>query len=49
MSEEGTLAEIFNQLTGFTEHKEIADQIVSIVHEGDDMNEFRFVKGFVSF
>ena len=31
LSEEGTLANIFNQLTGFTEHKEIAERFVSIV------------------
>lgn len=33
MSEEGTLAEIFNQLTGFTEHKNRAENFVSIVQE----------------
>ncbi|MBO0587527.1 ABC transporter ATP-binding protein [Sporosarcina sp. E16_8] len=33
MSEEGTLAEIFNQLTGFTEHKNRAEKFVSIVQE----------------
>lgn len=30
-SEEGTLAEIFNQLTGFTDHKNRAEKFVSIV------------------
>ncbi|WP_203248321.1 ABC transporter ATP-binding protein [Sporosarcina beigongshangi] len=33
MSEEGTLAEIFNQLTGFTDHKNRAGKFVSIVQE----------------
>ncbi|MDN7242461.1 ABC transporter ATP-binding protein [Planococcus sp. N028] len=33
MSEEGTLAEIFNQLTGFTDHKNRAEKFVSIVQE----------------
>lgn len=32
-NEEGTLEEIFNQLTGFNEHREIAEQFVSIVQE----------------
>ncbi|UOE94906.1 ABC transporter ATP-binding protein [Alkalihalobacillus sp. LMS39] len=32
-STEGTLEAIFNQLTGFNEHKEIAEQFVSIVQE----------------
>ncbi|ADU30507.1 ABC transporter ATP-binding protein [Evansella cellulosilytica] len=31
---EGTLEEIFNQLTGFNEHKQIAENFVSIVKEG---------------
>nr|WP_096440855.1 ABC transporter ATP-binding protein [Alteribacter populi] len=31
---EGTLEEIFNQLTGFDEHKELAENFVSIVQEG---------------
>lgn len=31
LSEKGTLADIFNQLTGFTEHKNIAKNFVSIV------------------
>ncbi|MBE1556567.1 ABC transporter ATP-binding protein [Sporosarcina limicola] len=35
LSEEGTLAEIFNQLTGFTEHRSIAEKFVSIVREED--------------
>ncbi|WP_430791272.1 ABC transporter ATP-binding protein [Virgibacillus flavescens] len=33
-SKEGTLEEIFNQLTGFNEHKEIAGNFVRIVSEG---------------
>ncbi|SES35594.1 ABC transporter ATP-binding protein [Psychrobacillus sp. OK032] len=33
-SKEGTLEEIFNQLTGFSEHKEIAEKFVEIVSEG---------------
>lgn len=33
-SKEGTLEEIFNQITGFTEHKEIAEKFVEIVSEG---------------
>lgn len=32
-SHEGSLEEIFNQLTGFNEHHEIAEQLVSIVQE----------------
>ncbi|MDL4842024.1 ABC transporter ATP-binding protein [Aquibacillus rhizosphaerae] len=32
-NKEGTLEEIFNQLTGFNQHKQIADDIVSIVKE----------------
>ena len=32
-NKEGTLEEIFNQLTGFNQHQEIASDIVSIVHE----------------
>ncbi|MGE6258290.1 ABC transporter ATP-binding protein [Heyndrickxia sporothermodurans] len=32
-NEEGTLEEIFNQLTGFNEHKEISERFVSIVQE----------------
>ena len=35
MSEEGSLSGIFNQLTGFTEHRNIAQDFVSIV-QGDD-------------
>lgn len=30
---EGSLEEIFNQLTGFNEHRDIAEEFVSIVHE----------------
>ena len=30
---EGSLEEIFNQLTGFNEHKETAAEIVSVVQE----------------
>ncbi|KQL35590.1 MULTISPECIES: ABC transporter ATP-binding protein [Bacillaceae] len=33
-NKEGTLEEIFNQLTGFTEHEEIAEKFVGIVREG---------------
>jgi ABC-2 type transport system ATP-binding protein len=33
-SKEGSLEEIFNQLTGFNEHKAIAEEFVSIVEEG---------------
>lgn len=33
LSEKGTLADIFNQLTGFSEHKNIAERFVSIVGE----------------
>lgn len=32
-SHEGSLEEIFNQLTGFDSHKEIADEFVSIIEE----------------
>ncbi|WP_079708694.1 ABC transporter ATP-binding protein [Paraliobacillus ryukyuensis] len=31
---EGSLEQIFNELTGFNEHEQIASDIVSIVHEG---------------
>lgn len=34
-SSEGTLEEVFNQLTGFHEHASIAQRFVSIVREGD--------------
>ncbi|MDX8044430.1 ABC transporter ATP-binding protein [Gracilibacillus sp. S3-1-1] len=34
-NKEGTLEEIFNQLTGFDKHKEIACSIVSVVENGD--------------
>lgn len=33
-NKEGTLEEIFNQLTGFNEHKEIAEQFVNVI-QGD--------------
>ncbi|MFJ8065246.1 ABC transporter ATP-binding protein [Psychrobacillus sp. NPDC096426] len=33
-SEEGTLEKIFNQITGFSEHKAIAEKFVEIVSEG---------------
>lgn len=33
-SAEGTLEEIFNQITGFTEHKQIAERFVGLVSEG---------------
>ena len=32
-SMEGSLEEVFNQLTGFNEHKAIAERFVSIVRE----------------
>lgn len=32
-SMEGSLEQIFNQLTGFTKHKEIADEFVSVLQE----------------
>lgn len=32
-NKEGTLEEIFNQLTGFNEHREIAEKFVSVVQE----------------
>lgn len=34
MSKEGSLEEIFNQLTGFSKHKEIADEFVLALQEG---------------
>lgn len=34
---EGTLEQIFNQLTGFNEHQQIAAEIVSIVNEGQEL------------
>ncbi|GAB6929677.1 ABC transporter ATP-binding protein [Paenibacillus sp. JCM 10914] len=34
MSHEGSLEEVFNQLTGFHEHERIAERFVSIVREG---------------
>ena len=33
MSTEGSLEEIFNQLTGFNRHKEIADEFISVISE----------------
>lgn len=33
-SKEGSLEEIFNQLTGFNQHKEIADSFISVLKEG---------------
>lgn len=36
MSEEGSLSEIFNQLTGFTEHRSKASSFVSIVNGEND-------------
>lgn len=33
-SKEGSLEEIFNQLTGFTDHRDVAREFVSIVQEG---------------
>lgn len=33
MSMEGSLEEIFNQLTGFSRHKEIADEFISVIKE----------------
>lgn len=33
MSREGSLEEIFNQLTGFNKHKEIADEFISVIKE----------------
>lgn len=35
MSKEGSLEQIFNQLTGFNEHEEIAKEIVSTIRGGD--------------
>ncbi|MNJ78141.1 hypothetical protein D3C77_758080 [compost metagenome] len=32
-SQEGSLEQIFNQLTGFNEHRAIAEQFVNIVQE----------------
>ena len=37
LSDEGTLSGIFNQLTGFTHHQSIAEQVVSIM-QGDDLD-----------
>ncbi|WP_058306458.1 ABC transporter ATP-binding protein [Gracilibacillus massiliensis] len=34
-NKEGSLEEIFNQLTGFDQHQEIANQFVSVVRNGD--------------
>lgn len=36
LSEEGTLAGVFNQLTGFTQHQSIAKQVVSIMQGEKD-------------
>jgi len=33
-NQEGSLEDIFNQLTGFTEHEEIANRFVNLVHGG---------------
>ncbi|MCT4599199.1 MAG: ABC transporter ATP-binding protein [Vallitalea sp.] len=38
-SKEGSLQEIFNQLTGFTSHKSIADDFVNIIYGGSDGRE----------
>lgn len=38
MSEQGTLSDIFNQLTGFTDHEERARKIVSFMQDGN-LNE----------
>lgn len=35
-SREGSLQEIFNQLTGFTSHKAIADEFVGVLYGGSD-------------
>ena len=32
-SAEGSLEEIFNQLTGFSRHREIADEFISVIQE----------------
>lgn len=34
MSEEGSLSDIFNQLTGFTDHASRAERFISIVEDG---------------
>ncbi|GAE93310.1 ABC transporter ATP-binding protein [Gracilibacillus boraciitolerans JCM 21714] len=34
-NKEGSLEEIFNQLTGFDQHVQIASKFVSIVEDGD--------------
>ncbi|ERJ12026.1 ABC transporter ATP-binding protein [Haloplasma contractile] len=34
-SKEGSLEEIFNELTGFKQHKEIAEQMMAIIEEGE--------------
>jgi len=39
-SEEGTLEEIFNEMTGFNEQEEIADRFVSIVKGGNANERF---------
>lgn len=33
-NQEGSLEDIFNQLTGFTEHEEIAERFVNLVRGG---------------
>lgn len=35
-NKDGTLEEIFNQLTGFDQHKELAGEVVSIIHGGSN-------------
>lgn len=39
-SKEGSLEEIFNQLTGFNEHKVIAEEFVSIIQEVSEYERF---------
>lgn len=35
-NQEGSLEDIFNQLTGFNEHAEIAERFVNLVRGGND-------------
>ncbi|WP_017472829.1 ABC transporter ATP-binding protein [Amphibacillus jilinensis] len=37
-NKEGTLEQIFNQLTGFDQHQQLAEDVVAVIH-GDDNNE----------
>ena len=43
-NQEGKLEQIFNQLTGFSNHKELSERFVSIVGRGVGMKDFPTLK-----